>query len=206
MIPRRSSLRTPSTLPSTPASQLKLPRSILSSLTHPSLNLSRMASNTWANIAGAPATPPKPRIAVVLNPPKPLTPAEKDFKQFTFFVRGTAAEFLNDIKKGSFEVLDDKWWKEQHEKIIDMIEKHELNNYGISSAFIKSLLAALPADLLNKKQKKAFTEYIMQAYIRYNAVVKDTCYCDDGLCMGDCGVLVCGCIDCCRCWRDDYDY
>ena len=159
-----------------------------------------MASNTWANIAGAPATPPKPRIAVVLNPPKPPTPAENDFKQFTFFVRGGAAEFLNDIKKGSYEVLDDTWWKQEHLKILNMIDERKLNNYGISAAFIKSLLAKIPADLLDKKQKKAFTEYIMQAYIRYNAVVKDTCYCDDALCAGDCGVLSCGCIDCCRCW------
>jgi hypothetical protein len=87
-----------------------------------------------------------------------------------------------------------------------MIDEHRLNNYGISTKFIESLLTKLPADLLDKKQKKAFNEYIMQAYIRYNAVVKDTCYCDDALCMGDCGVHACGCIDCCRCWRDDYDY
>lgn len=176
MTPRRSSLRTPSTLPSTPASPLKLPRSIPSRPTPPSLNLSRMASTT-----------------------PELTPAEKDFKQFTFFVRGAAAEYLNNIKQGSFEVLDDKWWKEQHQKIIDMVEECQFNNYGISSAFIKNLLVALPADLLNKKQRKAFAQYLMQAYIRYNAVVKDTCYCDDALCMGDCGVLACGCIDCCRC-------
>ncbi len=168
MTPRRSTLVTLSTLPSTLASPLKSPRSI----------------------------PPSP-----LLPPSPskMTP-EENFKQFCFFVRGGAAEFLNDIKQKSYEVLDDDWWKEAHQLILKRIDEHQVNNYGITRELIESMLSKLPADLLDEKQKKAFKKYIMQAYIRYNAVTKETCYCDDALCMGDCGVQACGCIDTCRCY------
>lgn len=122
-----------------------------------------------------------------------------DFEHFTFFVRSAAVEFLNDAKKGSYSVLDDKWWRAAHDTILRMVDQHQLNSYGISAKFIENLMVALPADLLNEKQKKGLNEYIMQAYIRYNAAVKKTCYCDDALCMGDCGVRSCGCIDTCRC-------
>lgn len=161
---------------------------------------SNASTPSWATIAAAAPTPAKEKLKVVLNPYAP----KSNFDHFTFFVRSATEEFLNDIKQGSYNVLNDKWWKGEHEKILAMVDAHQLNNYGISAKFIESLLAALPADLLDKKQTVAFTKYIMSAYVRYNGVVKETCYCDDALCMGDCGVLSCGCIDCCRCWRD-YD-
>lgn len=151
---------------------------------------------SWASIAAALPTAASPQLPVRLSPyPTPKT----NFEHFTFFVRSAAEEFLNNIKQGSYEVLDDAWWKAAHDKILEMIEAGQFNNYGISRVFIESLTDALPADLLNKKQRKEFKKYIMQAYIRYNAVVKDKCYCNDALCMGDCGELACGCIDCCRC-------
>ncbi len=111
--------------------------------------------------------------------------------------------------QGSYTVLDDAWWVTAHQRIRVMVSEYKLNNYGISAEFIKSLMSTLPADLLDKAQKKEFKEYIMQAYIRYNAAVKGTCYCNDALCAGDCGELACGCIDCCRCYcygggRDRY--
>jgi hypothetical protein len=164
-----------------------------------------MASSTtpapsWATIAAAVPTPAKEKLKVVLSHyPTP----KSNYEQFTFFVRSAAEEFLNDIKQGSYALLNNKWWKSEHEKILRMVDACQLNNYGISAKFIESLLAALPADLLDKKQTEAFTKYIMSAYVRYNGAVKKTCYCDDALCMGDCGVLNCGCIDCCRCWRDN---
>jgi hypothetical protein len=158
---------------------------------------------SWASIAAAPPTPAKPRLTVVLAPP---TPAEKDFKEFTFFVRSAATEFLNNVKQGSYKILDDAWWKAAHDGILKMVDEHQYNNYGISSRFIDSLLAKLPAGLLDEKLKGDFIEYIVQAYIRYNAGVKETCYCDDALCGGDCGVHACGCIDTCRCWQYDDMY
>jgi hypothetical protein len=158
---------------------------------------------SWACMAAAQPTPAKPRLPVVLS----LYPVPKtEFEHFTFFVRSAAAEFLNNVKQGSYAVLDDAWWKAAHDKILEMIDEYQYNNYGISARFIESLQAKLPADLLDDKQKKGFKEYIMQAYIRYNAAVKSKCYCDDALCGGDCGVHACGCIDTCRCWRDNERY
>ena len=154
-------------------------------------------------MAAAVPTTAKPRLPVMLSPyPVPKT----DFEHFTFFVRSAATEFLNNIKQGSYEVLDDVWWKAAHHRILEMINEYQYNNHGISARFIESLIAKLPTDLLDDKQKKRFKEYIIQAHICYNAAVKSKCYCDDALCSGDCGVLNCGCIDTCRCRRYNERY
>jgi hypothetical protein len=149
-------------------------------------------SNTWAVIAGSKPTPAKPRIAAATAP-------KTDFQHFTFFVRSGAAEFLNNVKQGSADVLDDVWWLTAHRSIEVLTKRGPWNNYGILSWLCREIYNKLDPSMLGEKQKDAFREYMMRAYARYNAVIKKTCYCDDAMCMGDCGVLSCGCIDCCRC-------
>jgi hypothetical protein len=129
----------------------------------------------------------------------------EDYKQFTLFVRSGAEDFIEEVYKGRQQTkrprttLTDTWWKATHDHVMDMADNSGLNNYGILSWVIKAILAELPEGLFDEKQKKAFEKYITLAYSRYVALTKTKCYCGDGLCGGDCGVLACGCIDVCRC-------
>jgi hypothetical protein len=154
-------------------------------------------SNTWAAIAVSKPTPAKPRLPVVIA--APTDPKKDNYKHFIFFVRSGATEFLNNVKQGSADILDGAWWEVTHKSVMELTKSGPWNNYGILDWLCAQIYKKLDASVLGEKQKEEFREYMMQAYARYNAVIKETCYCDDLMCMGDCGVHACGCIDVCRC-------
>ncbi len=124
---------------------------------------------------------------------------EENYKHFNLFIRSGAAEFLNNVKQGSADVLDDAWWLAAHKSVMELTESGPWNNYGILDWLCEEIYKKLSVGLLNEEQKEEFKKYMTDAYARYNALVKRTCYCGDAMCGGDCGVLSCGCIDCCRC-------
>ena len=60
----------------------------------------------------------------------------------------------------------------------------------------------------NEEEKKALNEIAektkeVKEIAKILPTIKETiCYCGDKACEFDCGVLWCGCIDCCRCAAD----
>jgi hypothetical protein len=135
-----------------------------------------------------------------------LTEVDKDYNAFVEHVRKGAESYINAVKQNSCAAMNDDWWKKAHTQMLKTRKEHKFNNHWILHELNSSILTALPATLFDEEGKHIFVRHMFEIFIPYNAIVKDTCYCYDTLCLGDCGVLPCGCIDCCRCgwWRGRY--
>lgn len=124
---------------------------------------------------------------------------DESIHYFTFYVRAAASEFLNDIEQHSYEKLDDQWWLTCHKNIMKMVYDYK-SSMIIIETISDSILAKFPkiTSKITSKMKESFKDCIRNAYISYNAATNCICYCGNHKCIGDCGVLDCGCIDMCR--------
>lgn len=121
-----------------------------------------------------------------------------NFKKFNYYIAGTFAEFLNDIQQHSYKKLTDTWWRTCYTELKGLIYNPDTDTKEIQKKILDMVLAEFPKTMLTDEQITALTSELSHVYKAYDNFVHPVHYCGDRDCDWDCGVLSCGCIDCCR--------
>lgn len=148
-----------------------------------------------------------------------MTSENNKFHYFNYYIVTAFSEFLNDIKQYSYKKLTDSWWQSCYIEIESIIMNPHIIptkiNYmptnikympteikytptEIKYMLIEKVLNEFSNNFLTSEQTEALNVFISLPYKSYYAKYHSIHHCDNIDCEGDCGVLLCGCIDICR--------
>lgn len=123
------------------------------------------------------------------------------FYYFNFHIVSTFAEYLNDVEQHCYDKLTSDWWRDCFNEFSPLIFQEETKIDETKKTLFSKVMAEFSKDLLTDTQTKELNTQMNMAVDAYIYRFTDPCACGICGCYGDCGVMSCGCIDVCRCYK-----